>query len=108
MTTEEFFKALAHKLELTQEESDRISKKHNWLREKLREKLPIEDDFLTGSYARNTMIRPKDEEKFDVDFFLAFNKHDYGESELADLLKIVKTALEERKIVNNQLLMVNG
>ena len=97
MTTEEFFKALAHKLELTQEESDRISKKHNWLREKLREKLPIEDDFLTGSYARNTMIRPKDEEKFDVDFFLAFNKHDYGESELADLLKIVKTALEEIK-----------
>jgi hypothetical protein len=97
MTTEEFFKALAHKLELTQEESDRISKKHNWLREKLREKLPIEDDFLTGSYARSTMIRPKDEEKFDVDFFLAFSKQDYGESELADLLKIVKTALEEIK-----------
>ncbi|WP_457571027.1 SMODS domain-containing nucleotidyltransferase [Desulfovulcanus sp.] len=97
MTTEEFFKALAHKLELTQEESDRISKKHNWLREKLREKLPIEDDFLTGSYARSTMIRPKDEEKFDVDFFIAFSKQDYGESELADLLKIVKTALEEIK-----------
>lgn len=97
MTTEEFFKNLASKVELTQSEADRIAKKHNWLREKLREKLSVEDDFLTGSYARNTMIRPKDGEKFDVDFFLAFNKEDYGESELADLLKTVKVALDEIK-----------
>lgn len=97
MTTEEFFKALAGRLELTQSEKDRISKKHNWLREKLCEKLSVEDDFLTGSYVRDTMIRPKDDEKFDVDFFLAFNKKDYGESELEDLLKIVKAALDEIK-----------
>ena len=97
MTTEEFFKALASKIELTQSEADKIAKKHNWLREKLREKLSVEDDFLTGSYARNTMIRPQDSEKFDVDFFLAFNKEDYGESELADLLKTVKGVLDEIK-----------
>lgn len=97
MTTEDFFKALASKIELTQGEADKIAQKHNWLREKLREKLSFEDDFLTGSYARSTMIRPKDGEKFDVDFFLAFNKEDYGESELADLLKTVKTALDEIK-----------
>ncbi len=97
MTTEEFFKTLASKIELTQSEADRIAKKHNWLRDKLREKLSVEDDFLTGSYARNTMIRPKDNEKFDVDFFLAFNKKDYGESEPADLLKTVKVALDEIK-----------
>lgn len=97
MTTEEFFKALANKIELTQGEADKIAKKHNWLREKLREKLSVEDDFLTGSYARNTMIRPKDNEKFDVDFFLAFSKQDYGESELVDLLKIVKGTLDEIK-----------
>ncbi|TRZ50848.1 MAG: nucleotidyltransferase [Dehalococcoidia bacterium] len=97
MTTEEFFKTLASKIELTQSEADRIAKKHNWLRDKLRGKLSVEDDFLTGSYARNTMIRPKDNEKFDVDFFLAFNKKDYGESELADLLKTVKVALDEIK-----------
>lgn len=97
MTTEEFFKELAGKLELTKSESDRISRKHNILREKLREKLPVEDDFLTGSYARNTMIRPKDDNKFDVDFFLAFSKKDYEESELPDLLSIVKNALEQIK-----------
>lgn len=97
MTTEEFFKALASRIELTQSEADKIANKHNWLREKLREKLSVEDDFLSGSYARSTMIRPKDGEKFDVDFFLAFNKDDYGESELTDLLKTVKTALDEIK-----------
>ncbi|MBI2356135.1 MAG: hypothetical protein HYV13_02945 [Candidatus Doudnabacteria bacterium] len=97
MTTEEFFKSLAGKIELTQSEADKIAKKHNWLREKLCEKLSVEDDFLTGSYARNTMIRPKDGEKFDADFFLAFSKQEYGESELADLLKTVKVALYEIK-----------
>jgi len=97
MTTEEFFKELASKLELTKNESDQISRKHNILREKLREKLQVEDDFLTGSYARNTMIRPKSDDKFDVDFFLAFSKKDYGESELPDLLNIVKNALEQIK-----------
>ena len=97
MTTEEFFKELAGKLEPTKSESDQISQKHNILREKLREKLSVEDDFLTGSYARNTMIRPNGDDKFDVDFFLAFSKKDYGESELPDLLDIVKNALEQIK-----------
>ena len=97
MTTEEFFKELAGKLELTKSESDQISRKHNILREKLREKLSVEDDFLTGSYARNTMIRPNGDDKFDVDFFLAFSKKDYGESELPDLLSMVKNALEQIK-----------
>lgn len=97
MTTEESFKNLTSKLELTKNESDQISRKHNILREKLREKLPVEDDFLTGSYARNTMIRPKDDNKFDVDFFLAFSQKDYGESELPDLLNIVKKASEQIK-----------
>lgn len=97
MATEEFFKELASKLELTKTESDKISQKHNELRDKLREKLPVEDDFLTGSYARNTIIRPKDDKKFDVDFFLAFSQKDYGETELPDLLDMVKNALEQTK-----------
>ena len=97
MTTEEFFKELASKLELTKNESDKISQKHNELREKLREKLPFEDDFLTGSYARNTIIRPKDDKKFDVDFLLAFSQKDYGETELPDLLDMVKNVLEQIK-----------
>ena len=97
MTTEEFFKELSSKLELTKTESDKISQKHNKLRDKLREKLPVEDDFLTGSYARNTMIRPRDDKKFDVDFFMAFSQKDYGETELPDLLGMVKNTLEQIK-----------
>jgi len=98
MTTEDFFKNLLSDLELKYSERDNISNKHIFLRESLGEKLEVEDDFLTGSYKRNTIIRPKDsEEKFDVDFFLAFNKDDYGESELPELLKIVKNAIDEIK-----------
>lgn len=98
MNIEEFFKNLSTSLELKDSERDSISKKHTELRESLKEKLDVEDDFLTGSYNRNTLIRPKDEEeKFDVDFFLAFNKDDYRESELPDLLKVVKGALDEIK-----------
>jgi len=104
MTTEEFFKNLLSSLELKDSERDNISNKHTALRESLREKLEVEDDFLTGSYNRNTMIRPKDSEgKFDVDFFLAFNKDDYGESELPELLKMVKNALGEIKDDNEDI-----
>lgn len=97
MTTEEYFKNLASKLELKDSERDNISDKHTTLRENLKEKLEVEDDFLTGSYKRNTMIRPKGEDKFDVDFFLAFNKGDYGESELPELLKVLRDILDEIK-----------
>ncbi|MBU1730081.1 hypothetical protein KJ557_00785 [Patescibacteria group bacterium] len=98
MTTEEFFKNLLSGLELKDSERHNISNKHTTLRENLRGELEIENDFLTGSYNRNTIIRPKDsEEKFDVDFFLAFNKDDYGESKLPELLKIVKNTLDKIK-----------
>jgi len=106
MTTEEYFKSLASKQEITVKEQDHISKKHNFLREKLREKLEVEDDFLTGSYSRNTMIRPNGEDKFDVDFFLVFNKKNYGEKELPDLLKLVKDALEKIKEEDDDILEI--
>ena len=98
MTTEEFFKNLASELELTQSETERVAEKHTWLREKLREKLPVEDDFLTGSYARHTIIRPEGDAKFDVDFFLVFDKEEYGESSLEELLQTVRGALDIIKI----------
>ena len=107
MTVEEYFKSLANKQEIKQEEQDFISQKHNFLREKLREKLTIEDDFLTGSYGRNTMKRPTGDEKFDVDFFLVFNKKNYGEKELPDLLKEVKDALDEIKGLDEDILEVD-
>lgn len=97
MTPEEYLSELASQQNLTDNERDTISSKHLSLREKLRELLPVEGDFLTGSYPRYTMIRPNEEEKFDVDFFLAFSNEVFGEYELPELLEMVKDALEEIK-----------
>jgi len=97
MSLEEYFIELLSTLNLTDKEREQISEKHLSLREKIRENLPVEDDFLTGSYPRNTMIRPNGDDKFDVDFFLAFSNEDFGEYELPNLLEMVKVELEEIK-----------
>lgn len=97
MSPEEYFTKLLGALNLTDKEREQISEKHISLREKLRENLPVEDDFLTGSYPRNTMIRPNGDDKFDVDFFLAFSNDDFGEYELPKLLEMVKDVLEKIK-----------
>ena len=97
MYPEEYFNELLSNLNLTDEERKQISDKHLTLRERLRELLPVEDDFLTGSYPRNTIIRPNGDEKFDVDFFLAFSNDEFGEYELPKLLEMVKSSLEKIK-----------
>jgi hypothetical protein len=94
---EEYFSELLSALNLSDVERRSIPNKHLSLRERLGELLPVEDDFLTGSYPRNTMIRPKGEDKPDVDFFLAFSNDDFGEYELPMLLEMVKTALKKIK-----------
>jgi len=95
MSPEEYFNELLANLNLSSQEIDQISKKHLSLRERLRELLPITDDFLTGSYPRNTIIRPIGQDKFDVDFFLVFSNDTFGAYELPKLLEVVKFALEK-------------
>lgn len=95
MSPENYFNELLSNLNLTPQEIDQISKKHLSLRERLRELLPITDDFLTGSYPRNTIIRPIGQNKFDVDFFLVFSNDTFGAYELPKLLEVVKLALEK-------------
>ena len=97
MKPEEYFNGRLEAINITDTERDNISEKHTLLRESLRDKLPVEDDFLTGSYARNTIIRPIGNDKFDVDFFLAFNKDEFENYELKKLLELVKSALDEIK-----------
>jgi hypothetical protein len=104
MTPEEYLAKMGSKLNLTEVERQRISEKHLSLRENLRERLAVLDDFLTGSYPRNTMIRPKGDGKFDVDFFLAFSKEDFGEYELPKLLEVVRLALEEIRDENSEII----
>jgi len=100
MTINEYFENLLDRVNLKIEDSERefIEKKQNGLREALRAKLDLKDDFLTGSYRRHTIIKPKKEdEKFDVDVFVAFDKEKYDEKELAELRELVTSALSEIK-----------
>src|SRR5689334_16307636 len=54
-------------LELTDAQADRVNHQHIELREKLRKQLsPSEPEFLSGSYSRNTAIRPLN----DIDIFV--------------------------------------
>lgn len=100
MTTNEFFENILGRINLKIDDTERknIEKKHNKLREALREKLPLKDDFLTGSYARHTLIKPKSgNNKFDVDIFVAFDNEHYGQKELSDLRQMVYKALLDIK-----------
>src|SRR5262245_49264148 len=106
MTASEYFTKLLEEitLKLGDDERNLIETKQNALREKLRAKLPLCDDFLTGSYKRHTIIKPKnDDEKFDVDLFVAFSNEDYGEAKLADLRQKVIDALHAIKKENTAL-----
>lgn len=106
MITKEYFENLLDQINLKigDDERELIKQKHKALREELREKLNLQDDFLTGSYKRNTLIKPKDEtEKFDVDIFIAFSNDEYGETDLSDLRNLVIDALNNIKKSNTDL-----
>lgn len=53
-------------LELTQGQQDEVSRQHTMVREELRQRLGLRTDFLSGSYSRNTAIRPL----HDIDIFI--------------------------------------
>ena len=106
MIIKEYFENLLDQINLKigDDERELIKQKHKALREELREKLNLQDDFLTGSYKRNTLIKPKDEtEKFDVDIFIAFSNDEYGETDLSDLRNLVIDALNNIKKSNTDL-----
>ncbi|MEK7078682.1 MAG: cyclic GMP-AMP synthase DncV-like nucleotidyltransferase [Patescibacteria group bacterium] len=110
MTINEYFENLFDRVNIKIEDSERefIEKKQNGLREALRVKLDLKDDFLTGSYRRHTIIKPKKEgEKFDVDVFVAFDKEKYDEKELAELHKLVTSALNNIKSEKPELGITN-
>lgn len=103
MTINEYFEDLFSRINLNIDDSERklIEDKQNELRIALRGKLSLKDDFLTGSYRRHTIIKPKKEGgMFDVDVFLAFDKKEYDAKELKELRGLVATALTEIKKEN--------
>jgi len=96
-TQEQFDKYLANHLNLTKEDIKKVQV-HIELREKLETKLEFkgkDDDetysFLTGSYSRNTAIRPPK----DVDFFIVLNDKKYGDLKPSELLNLLEKTLKE-------------
>src|SRR3989344_1787980 len=94
---EQFDKYLADHLNLTKKDIEKIQV-HIELREKLETKLEFkgkDDDetysFLTGSYSRNTAIRPPK----DVDFFIVLNDKKYGDLKPSELLNFLEKTLKE-------------
>jgi len=53
-------------LELTETQREEVSRQHTLVREELRRRLRSKTDFLSGSYSRNTVIRPL----HDIDLFV--------------------------------------
>jgi hypothetical protein len=64
------FANLKSTLEITKTEADMASRRHSRIRERVRETWTLEDDFLTGSYRRDTKTKPLS----DVDIFAVVNR----------------------------------
>ena len=65
ITVDEAFRKFKSRLELTEREQKNASQRHKEVREFLATKFDIENDFLTGSYARYTKTKPLK----DIDIF---------------------------------------
>lgn len=65
-TIAQAFDTYLSRLELTEAERSNASGQHSYLREQLQQRMDVQDNFLTGSYARKTAIRPLN----DIDVFL--------------------------------------
>lgn len=68
-TIPQAFQEFLSKLELTDSEREKASDQHTYLRTQLQQRLSVADNFLSGSYARHTAIRPL----HDIDVFLVLD-----------------------------------
>jgi hypothetical protein len=76
-------------LELTAKQTENASNQHIHLRTQLQKRLEVVDNFLSGSYARNTAVRPLN----DIDVFLVLG-NGYANYTPKQLLTLVKDVLE--------------
>lgn len=91
MDVEDAFVKFKHRLEITKSEEHDASRRHQEVRDHLRTRLDVDDDFLTGSYKRDTKTKPL----ADVDVFVVLGDVD-EEDEPNDVLKRVHDALVEK------------
>lgn len=88
------FKKFRSRLELTAQEQEDASRRHNEIRDYLKTKFDIERDFLTGSYRRWTKTKPLK----DVDIFCVLGEKERHrrKSPPADLRKAFEDALADK------------
>lgn len=68
------FRKFKSRLEISDKEESDASRRHNEVREVIRAKFAVDDDFLTGSYRRHTKTKPLQ----DVDIFCVLNSEKEG------------------------------
>lgn len=92
MTMRQAFEQFLQSLELSENESADASRQHTYLREELKVQLDVAQNFLSGSYARKTAVRPLN----DIDVFLVLVPTETlnRESTPEEVLAAVQGALE--------------
>jgi Second Messenger Oligonucleotide or Dinucleotide Synthetase domain len=91
-TVEQAFKTLRANLEITDLQENTVSTRQKNVREAAEKGLSVLDTFLTGSYRRNTMIRPLKEADIDVFIVLDPKHFDDGPAALLESTKkVMKT-----------------
>jgi len=92
-TISQSFLKLKENLEITGLQSQTVSTRQTNVREVVEAELDVLDSFLTGSYARSTMIAPLSEADIDVfvvlksDYYHRYNGQNGGQAGLLDLVK---------------------
>ncbi len=94
LTTNEAFRKFKSKLELNQREEDNARSRETEVREYLDTKFSIDNDFLTGSYARWTKTKPLKD--VDILFVLSPKKHDYRSKAPSVVLTDFYNALKDK------------
>lgn len=93
MTVRQAFSEFLQALELTESEREDASAQHTHVRTQLQKRLDVHDNFLSGSYARKTAVRPLN----DIDVFLVLKETDslYRGCEPKTVLSVIESTLEE-------------
>lgn len=91
-TVQEAFEDLLRSLELTDRERKDASDQHTYMRTQLQQRLAVEKNFLTGSYARKTAVRPLN----DIDVFVVLKptRNLYKGTAPSAVLEVIKDTLE--------------
>src|SRR6266568_6492502 len=83
-TVNQGFQELRQRLEITDLQATDMAERQQRVREAVKKGLLVVDDFLTGSYMRNTMIAPLKEA--DIDIFIVLDGSLFDEYKPASLL----------------------